>query len=191
VTSGVSTVTSTSDGGTPTFSGTFTCGGFAIPTGYTLTDVDLFISNDYSLGTIGTTNTVDFAYTTTGYDSLALSTSVSGTGASSVSSSLGGIISESGVPACALVTGTVNTIDCDYSPLLSNPPTSSFGAFTVSGSATWVAGSLQLGGTDEFNVSAIFTYSLTPTGTPEPASLLLIGGGLLGLALVGRRKFHA
>jgi hypothetical protein len=66
----------------------------------------------------------------------------------------------------------------------------SFGPVNVTGSATWLLGTLGQSGSEDFQVYMEFTYNIPPS-TPEPASLLLIGSGLLGLALVGRRKFRA
>lgn len=34
----------------------------------------------------------------------------------------------------------------------------------------------------------VYDYSVT-SGTPEPVSMLLLGGGLLGLSIIGRKKF--
>jgi hypothetical protein len=170
----------------PVMSGVvFTCVAFTIPVGSTLTSVDLSIGNDYSLGAIGSTNTVQFSYVITGFTATALTTSVTG----GITSSAGGIVSQAPLGGCT-ATGA-NAVDClDGGLSMINPPTTSFGAVTVTGSSTWLAGGAGPNGSDQFNVQELFTYSPTVT-TPEPGSLFLIGGGLIGLALAARRKFRA
>jgi len=169
----------------PVLSGAvFTCLPFTVPTGFTLNQVDISIGNDYSLGVAFQTNTVDFTYTVTGFSTTSVSTSVSGSG---ISSTVGGLINQTPAGDC-VNTGT-NSIDCTDGGLSILSP-SVFGAVVVTGSSTWAAGGVGPAGSDQFNVAENFTYS--PTGqTPEPASLLMIGGGLIGLALAGRRKFRA
>jgi hypothetical protein len=174
----------------PTISGAvFTCIPFTIPAGDTLTGVDINIANDYLLGLPSSTNSVQFMYTMTGFSTTALTTSITGSGTST--STAGGIVSQAPAASACLQTGA-DSVDCeDYGLSLTSPP--NFGAVTVTGSSMWTAGGVGPGGADAFYVYEVFTYSPTPPppGIPEPASFLLIGSGLIGLALAGRRKFRA
>ena len=165
----------------------FTCPAFTIPAGDTLTSVSLQISNSFSQATVGQTNTIDFTYTISGFDAVtALTTSSSsnaGSGDMGGATDFGGIVSQA--PGGA--TGCTN----GGSPLLTDcseitPVTTSF---TVTGSSSWqTAGpSLTSGGSDGFNVTEIYTYS-APSTVPEPASLMMIGGGLVGLAMLVRKR---
>lgn len=115
LTGGSNTVTSVSNGGTPTFSGTYTC---TLPTisGYTLTSLDLIINDDYSLGTSDSNNKVQFTYSiSSGLNgATALTTYVEGLAATApfgVSSTMGGIVSQSGTPTCSL--DATNAFDCE------------------------------------------------------------------------------
>jgi len=57
----------------------------------------------------------------------------------------------------------------------------------VTATSSWGTGSLLANGDDQVNL--FFSYTLAPiVSTPEPASLLMIGGGLIGLASLIRRK---
>jgi hypothetical protein len=170
----------------PVLSGVvYTCIPFTIPAGDTLTGVDITILNDYSLGLSGSTNSVEFMYTVTGFSTTALTTSVTGVGTNTSTS--GAVVSQTPAGDCTQ-TGT-DSIDCqDRGLSLVSPP--NFNAVTVTGRSLWTAGGLGPSGADGFNVSETFTYSPTSTSlpsVPEPASFLLIGGGLIGLATVGRR----
>jgi hypothetical protein len=183
LTSGSNTVTSTTTSGNPTTTGTFTCTFPTLPVGDMLTSVDLIINDDYSLGTANSNNEVAFSYSTLNFiGATSLTTTVLGLGGASpfgVSSTFGGIVGQAGTPTCAQ--DSENAFDCE-----SSSPFASTTTFTVTGSSSWVQGSLQLGGTDEFSVGYAYTYS-TPTQTPEPATLTLIGcAGLIGIGLAAR-----
>jgi hypothetical protein len=128
------------------------------------------------LGLAGQTNIVDFSDTFTGFNTTNLNTFVSG----GTSSNDGGM-SPPAPSACT--SQDKNTIDCAESAL---NITTNFGPVTVTGSSSWVSGGVGPTGSDQFNVQELFTLMSTPT--PEPASMLMIGGGLAGLALLARRK---
>jgi hypothetical protein len=188
LTSGSNTVTSTTNGGNPTTIGTFTCTIPLIPTGNTLTSLDLLVTDDYSLGTSNSNNEVAFSYSTLNFiGATSLTTTVEGFGGTApfgVSSVAGGIVGQSGTPTCSQ--DSSNAFDCE-----AISPFATATNFTVTGSSSWVSGSLQLGGTDEFSVGYSYTFSV-PALVPEPSTLMLIGGaGLIGMSLFARFRKKA
>jgi len=166
-----------------------TCAAFTIPMGDTLTAVDILVDDEFT-GAAGA-STITYTYTITSgnftpnWTAVASGSGISGAGAPSA--------------GCATTSTTppTNAYDCSYSPFsgISNPPTGSYGPVTLTVSDAWGAGSAGLlsGGATILNVYEYDTYSATPppVTTPEPASLLMIGGGLVGLAILSRRKRRA
>jgi hypothetical protein len=159
------------------------CPSFTVPTGYTLTSVDITVNDDFS-SAVGTgTSTSQLTYTFTGFSISQLTSTVSGIGSSNAPTFTG--------TGCSLpgAHGNATAIDCTDTSV-GVPSTTSFNALSISVSETWTSGGLQSNGAETINISEFFTY--TPTvSTPEPASLMMIGGGLIGLAMVARRKRRA
>jgi hypothetical protein len=167
--------------GTPGISGNSVCAAFTVPMGDTLTSVEIFISGDWSLGVTGG-NTLNYTYTITGgtpaFTPSTLTESVQGNQGFSSAFIFAG---------CPEVGGS-DTAACTQNLSLNGLAT--YASVVVTGVGSWAAGSAGLSptGAEDFGVvSVIFTYGPTVT-TPEPASLLMIGGGLIGLAVFARRK---
>ena len=179
LTSGVDPAVNTAPPGTtpnPTLTNvTWTCSAYTVPLGQTLTQVDIIIHNDYSLGSSDDT-VVDFSDTISGFNTTSLKTFVSG----GITSTSGGITTQTPGPNLCTATGT-NSVDCEETGL---HITSSFNAVTVTGNSSWVSGGVEPTGGVDFNVEEVVTLS----SAPEPASLLTLGGGLAVLALLARRR---
>jgi hypothetical protein len=128
--------------------------------------------NTFNGGNPNSTQTVIFSYSVSGF-----------AGPSALTDTVtGGATSTSGTS-----TGGCNTIDngLGYDCESTSPGTAT--SFTVTATSSWGTGSLLANGDDQVNL--FFSYTLAPiVSTPEPASLLMIGGGLIGLASLIRRK---
>jgi hypothetical protein len=188
LTSGSNTVTSTTNFGTPTTTGTYTCTMPTLPADNALSSLDLIINDDYSLGTSGANNEVQFSYSTTNFTgTTSLTTFVEGFGGTppfGVTSTTGGIVSQTGTPTCSV--DSSNAFDCQE-------PSGTFtstSTFTVTGSTSWIQGSLQDGGTDQFSIAYSYTYAPI-AAVPEPATLMPLASLLVGLALAAHRRQKA
>jgi hypothetical protein len=90
--------------------------------------------------------------------------------------------------------GFVNNLICDQeqnftlTPIVGNNSNATGTlSFTVTPLSTGGDSGIGAAGDDSAEVLIAFTYSST-SSVPEPASLLLIGGGLIGLGVFARRK---
>jgi len=176
---------------TPTASGTSTCPGFTIPLGDTLTSVEIVEEGSFQLGQAGG-NTLVWTFSTStpnNVTSAATETVTAPAGSANAWTWSG----NTGCSAPDTVLPVTDGEDCTTALSLANPSTTSFDSpagFTVGITGAWqgVSPGLNTGGSEGAQVDeVIYTYSPT-ISTPEPASLLMIGGGLLGLGLVSRRK---
>jgi hypothetical protein len=169
--------------GTPGISGNSVCAAFTVPIGDTLTEVDVTVSGDWQLGSVGG-NTLNYTFSITGGTPAFTPATVT----ESAQGNAGGT-SNYIFTGCPEV-GTSNRALCADLISLNSPAT--YASVVVTGIGSWAAGSVGLSptGAEGFGVIATFTYGPTVT-TPEPASLLMIGGGLIGLAVIARRKRKA
>jgi len=170
--------------GTPAINGNEVCAPFTVPTGYTLTAIDLFESGDFSLGNSGG-NTLNYALTFTGGGvSLATGSSTEAVEGSTFASTFA--FTGTG---CAEVGGS-DTEDCTSAVSVGQGTTVTSIVTTWSGSWGGASTGLTNTGDEDFGSTIQFTYTANAQ-TPEPASLLMMGGGLIVGAVVLRRKRRA
>jgi hypothetical protein len=166
------------------FTATFACAGINAPTGYYFSEEDWTIQDNTFAGGLPGTNSVQFTYSVGGTFSgtTLLTTTVTG-------SAQGATGTETGNGTCvAGVDGSVGW-DCESTGTF-NSSTTTLAAFSVTATSSWLSGGLNANGIDQVNL--YYSYTLSPiVTTPEPASLLMIGGGLIGLASLIRRKKKA
>ena len=153
---------------------TATCAAASIPGGWTFTTAEEFFIADYAGGGGGTTNTVQTSYTNFGAGLTAF-----------------GAITN---PECT-ITGGANSApsgcNSNYSfggsmgtlPFLTGAASTAAAGFTVSISSSLTAGTVTA---SSAGVVIEFDYTQNST-TPEPMSMMLVGGGLLGLGLVASK----
>lgn len=158
-------------GGTQPTTGSEVCPAFSTASlaGSTVTSEQLVVESDYTGGTLGLLNSISNSYAYTPFVTLITdmmtATSAPGTGPSEN------------------YTDSIGTL---YSPpsYFEDPSfgATSFGSFSVSYNPTVTAGTVQ-------GVSGQLYELITYTSsTPEPGSMMLLGGGLLAAGLIGRKK---
>lgn len=147
-----------------------------IPSGYHITEIDLLYQDDYSSGAFGS-NSFPFTWTNVPADFNASSTlaeTVSGGTGSNTYSPYGAYLGNAGV-------WLVGSDTSNFSPYLNQgSPGVLVGTVASSG-----GGSLSSGGT--LTADAFLLIQDAPDA-PEPATFSLIGGALLGLGMMLRRK---
>jgi hypothetical protein len=153
---------------------TETCAAVSIPSGWSFTTAEEYTIADYTGGGGSTTNTVQTMYTNSAVGATAFG----------------------GSPANCNVTGGANSspsgCNSNYTftpggmgtlPFLSGNPTTASAGFTVSISSSVTGGTVTA---SSAGVVIEFDYTQNST-TPEPMSMMLVGGGLLGLGLVASK----
>ena len=169
--------------------GEVTCSLTLSPT-YTLENVTLLIVNSYDGADPVGSNGMEFTYTLAGswVGSTALTTSISGTDSPTNVPGGGALLGDSGVPVCTNNgDATTTCTEAAGPPGYANQNSGSSVSFTVTGSSLWEGPDAQ--GSSENTFEVFLEYTYVPTASiPEPSTLILIGSGLIGIALAARRR---
>lgn len=164
--------------GTAVFSGgnggptTLTCTGQSAPLGFQIIGITLSYQADFSQG-FSATNTVQMTFTP--------GSSPAGIGGFTPSTTDLFPTCSGGSPSLACSTGGVST----SSASASGGPQTSVASFGVNVSSLVTSGSVGAStGTVFYDIITVSDGTI-----PEPMSMSLMGAGLLGLGILGRRKF--
>ena len=186
---GVSTfiggVTTSGSGGTASVNGaglvTFVCNGWTVPLGITMSGIDVDTVDDAE-GPLTSTSIIQWTWNYTG--GLALSPGVTTTvnQESSTGLSFGSCTTNSGnLQPCDGI-ANFNLLSAIVGPGSTGPFT-----FTVSSAAFGSGGGVNPGGNTSASLALSFTYA-NSAGTPEPMTMMLVGGGLLGVGLLASKR---
>jgi hypothetical protein len=158
-----------------TTSGTATCNAFTIPGGNNFTAVLVTLTNGFTGGVINPTSLFTYVWTPGGANGglFAVQTDSAANTSVSVNASI-----FSGSP----VSETSNSSSVIINPS-SLPGGLTFLSFTETFAVT--GGTLASNGTQFLDVTAEFDYS---SGIPEPATLSLVGAGLLALGVAAKKR---
>ena len=183
-------------GSTPFASGTatLTCSGFSIPALNTLTSIDIRIQNDATNSQTGS-SAVTWTWTNPASLGGAVSTETETSNGISGFNPCVQVGSGAGTLNCASVTGTNFT--SGFTPVSGGGPVGAL-SFTVSAAATGSDGTgvapagivngNEGGGSDNAHLFIQFNETAP---APEPATLVMAGGSLIGLALLARKRRKA
>ena len=176
-------------GGTVTATGNVICGGEIAPAFSWFTAIDLVLIGSWDAG--NGPNTMTWTYTVGNPAGITLS------GNGSVETLTGGYGPQNGTwnnpPGCIYpdstgITGGSTYEGEDCTAFISGISTTAIGSFSVTAANSWLSGAgVNVNGDVNFTVFAIYDY-INGVSTPEPSSLLTIGGGLIGLAMLARRR---
>src|ERR1035437_621212 len=159
---------------------TLTCSSIVVPVGFTLTGVDLQLIDDaQGPVTLPPASTIQWTWNTF-------------TGVTQAGSQVNQETSPDGLTfgSCTAVSGSiVNTCPSVLSYVANVAAGENFNAVSVKVSAAATSGGLDSGGSDSARLAIQYDYTPIQTGTPEPATIAMLGSALIGLGLIGRKRF--